>query len=75
MKTYSINFLAGQILAQQRLIGVLARLVSDRDEFGAEGQLALLKLSEEMKVEQVPPQTLDGIAAVDTWLSSVTGQT
>lgn len=75
MKTYDINYLAGQMHAQREVLLALARLTTNQDDLLEESQRRLELLKTAMLSEPVPERLLDGIAEVENWLSTATGQT
>ena len=74
MQTYDINFLAGQVAAQRELLIALARISTDQDTLWEESQRRFEILRTSLISEPVPERFLDGIDAVEKWLSTATGQ-
>ena len=74
MKTYDINFLAGQMYAQREVLLALAKLTTQGEELHAQASLRLELLRSALLSEPVPEPMVDGIAEVENWLSTATGQ-
>lgn len=72
MKTYDINFLAGQMLAQRAALLALAKLTSEPEEWKAQALEDIERTKASLLSEPVPERLLDGIAEVETWLLSAT---
>jgi hypothetical protein len=75
MKTYDINFLAGQIFAQRAALLALAKMTCEPEEWKEQALQDIERAKASFLSEPVLEKLLDGIAEVETWLLSATEPT